>query len=171
MEQDCRKQDNWCIPAVQGTGQEICDTSDNRLQSHLHFLHSECSAGPYLQCAFVILSSQRWVMLKTHMWNQEWNSWAVRQWPFIKSSHKTGRTCQCIVRHWWFYLCPGESEMQLCYCNKYLPETFPQFNPIFSFSVTVQCQSLLLRSFSPPFCYSFVLTINTEATSQVLYIC
>lgn len=64
MKQDLRGQENWCIPAVQGSGQEICDSSNNRLQSHLHFLHSECSAGPYLKCVLVILSSQRLVVLE-----------------------------------------------------------------------------------------------------------
>lgn len=97
--------------------------SNNRFQSHLHFLHRDCYEDPYLQCVLVI-NSERLVVLETHIWNQEWNSWAVRQWPFIKSSHNTGRTCLCIVRLQWVHFSPGESETQLFFCNKYLPGTF-----------------------------------------------
>lgn len=46
------------------------------------------------------------------------------------------------------------------------------FNHIFSSSVRVQCQSLLLRSsLFPPLWYSSVMTINTESASQVTYSC
>lgn len=71
--QDLRERENWHTPAVQGTGQEMCDTSKNRLRRHLCFLDSECRVPTHsvvwLQCP-----SQKPAVLATHMWNQEWNS-------------------------------------------------------------------------------------------------
>lgn len=88
--QDFSGWDNWCAPAVQSTGQEICDTSENRLRRLPHFVHSECSAG-CLSTAWFGYSAP----VRDSLWLQhapETRSGtagcSTRWWPFITSSHK-----------------------------------------------------------------------------------
>lgn len=101
--QDLRKRENWCTPAVQGTGQEMCDTSKNRLRRHLHFLHSECRVPAHsvvwLQCP-----TQRLAVLATHMRDQECNS--QMQYEAMAIYHIFTQT----QGHQWSHFSPAESE-------------------------------------------------------------
>lgn len=149
--QDLRRRENWCTPAVQGTGQEMYDTSKNRHYEtpSLSPQRVEKSRVPTHTVVWLHCPSDRLAVLATHMWNPKVEQPEATQGNshLLNCHTNTWTTCLCVIKHRYLTLvllnlkCSFATAINICFCHfhNFQFSIFHIFSSLVTVSVSPCC--------------------------------